>query len=150
LSFLWNLFCFLAAILPRFVNPTPAQSPFDVCLTLLREYNGNVLAYHWHCLKTYGMSHCLHLYNRFVKVQCMGLKSLFILNCYYCPFLHKSPTTAKKNKGMTKNTPKQDVNTTQHHIASLTVFFIAILPPSSCTCKHHCPNTIVQTSSPDR
>ena len=79
-----GIFSVLAAILPRFRNPTPALHLLNMRLSSLRECIEHVFADHRIRFHLFGAPHYLHLFDRGVKIRRLCLVSFFTLNCFYC------------------------------------------------------------------
>ena len=79
-----GIFAILVTIVPRYVNPTPAQHLINMRMASLRECIEHVFADHATRFKLFNLPHNLHLFDRGVKIRQLSLVSFFILNCYYC------------------------------------------------------------------
>ncbi len=79
-----GVFAIHPTILPRFVNPTPAQVYLNLKFSLKRQCIKHVFGDHQTCFKLFLMLHSLHLFVREVKVRKQFLLSFFMMNFYYC------------------------------------------------------------------
>ena len=79
-----GVFALLATIVPRYVDPTPAEHLVNMRLASIRECIEHVLGDHYNRFALFKVPHYFRLYNRGVRVRRMCLTSFFILNCYYC------------------------------------------------------------------
>lgn len=79
-----GIFACLAAILPRFVNPSPEQHLLNVRLSSLREEIEHLFADHFMRFKLFQVPARLQIFRGGVKVRRLCLVSFFMLNCYNC------------------------------------------------------------------
>ena len=79
-----KIFAVLAAIVPRYVNPTPAQELINIWLSKLRQLNEHVHARNTELFGLFEISWRLMIFWKGVQLCSLIVTPFFIQNCYYC------------------------------------------------------------------